>query len=215
AYDDSDLEILQLFASVTATAIQMTLLAREVLERRRVDDELALARQVISQLLPKATPLVPGYDLYSVNIPVAAGGGDYYYYIEVFDERLGVVVADVSGKGMPAALVMASFRAYIHAMVLNELSIRSIFNKINKLLRDSTAANMFITCFYGVIDPAISRILYINAGHNPPLLLSKDGTRRLLEASGTALGILKHVRYSEHVAEFLPGDILILYTDGI
>ncbi|HZS43816.1 MAG TPA: SpoIIE family protein phosphatase [Blastocatellia bacterium] len=215
AYDDSDLELLQMFASVTATAIQMTLLAREVLEKHRVDDELNLARQVVSQLLPKSTPLLPGYDLYCVNIPVAAVGGDYYDFIEVFDDRLGVVVADVSGKGMPAALVMASFRAYIHAMVLNELSIRAIFNKINKLLRASTAANMFITCFYGVIDPAISRILYINAGHNPPLLISKDGSRQLLEASGTALGILKQVRYAEQVVDFYPGDIMIMYTDGI
>src|SRR5258708_5622483 len=215
AYDDSDLELLVMFAGITATAIQMSLLHREVMERRRIDDELGLARQVIEQLLPKSTPLFPGFDLYSVNIPVAAVGGDYYDYLQVFDERLGLMIADVSGKGLPAALVMATFRAYIHAMVSNELSMRAMFSKINRLLRASTAANMFITCFYGVIDPVASRIMYINAGHNPPMLLSKDGTRQLLGASGTALGILNNIRYSEQIIEFYPGDILIMYTDGV
>ena len=215
AYDDSDLELLVMFAGITATAIQMSLLHREVMERRRIDDELSLARQVIDQLLPKSTPLFPGFDLYAVNIPVAAVGGDYYDYLQVFDERLGLMIADVSGKGMPAALVMATFRAYIHAMVSSELAMRAMFSKVNKLLRASTAANMFITCFYGVIDPVASRIMYINAGHHPPMLLSKDGTRQLLGASGTALGILNNVKYSEQIIDFYPGDILVMYTDGV
>jgi sigma-B regulation protein RsbU (phosphoserine phosphatase) len=215
AFSEADLELVTMFASITGTAIQMSLLHREVMERRRIDDELDLARQVVAQLLPKATPLQPGFDLYGVSVPMTVVGGDYYDYIEAYDDRLGVLIADVSGKGLPAALVMASFRSYIHAMVTNELAMRAMFNKINALVRDSTAANMFITCFYGLIDPEARRLMYINAGHNPPLVLSKDGTRQLLEASGTALGILKRVHYSEQVVDFYPGDILIMFTDGI
>jgi len=112
-------------------------------------------------------------------------------------------------------LIMVAFRAYFHATVINELAMRVVMSRVNRLVHDTTDGERFITCFYGLIDPEHKRLLYISAGHNPPLLLRGDGTSELLTQGGLPLGIFETSRYSESVVEFRSGDILVLYTDGV
>jgi len=214
AYTESELEVLTMFAGVIAVAIQTSMLHKQVTEKQRIDGELQLARRVIEDLLPKSFPLLEGFDIYGVNIPVEAVGGDYFDYIYVFD-RLGIIIADVSGKGFPAAIIMASFRAYMHATVINDFSMRFALSRVNHLLYKSIGESKFITAFYGLLDPISKRLLYINAGHNPPLLVCADGSTRLLTDGGSALGVLANPRFSEKVVDFQSGDVLVLYTDGV
>jgi sigma-B regulation protein RsbU (phosphoserine phosphatase) len=214
-YDEHHLQLLKMFATLAASAIDHTLLYRRVLRQQRVESELELARQVVESQLPRAFPLVEGFDIYGTTNPVREVGGDYFDFIDSISHRLGILVADVSGKGLAAALIMVTFRAYLLATIINELSMRVVMARVNRLVHQTTEGERFITTFYGLIDPENKRLLYINAGHNPPLLIRADGTRKLLEQSGLPLGVFEDSRYSESVVDFLPGDVLILYTDGV
>jgi sigma-B regulation protein RsbU (phosphoserine phosphatase) len=214
-YDERDLELLTMFASLAASAIDHTLLYRQVVRQRRAESELELARKVVDSLLPRRFPEIKGFDFYGTSIPVREVGGDYFDFIDAVTDRLGVLIADVSGKGLAAALIMVTFRAYIHATVINEFAMRVVMARVNRLIFEATEGDRFITTFYGLIDPENKRLLYINAGHNPPLLLRSDGTSQFLEHGGLPLGVLEDARYSESIVEFLPGDVLVLYTDGV
>lgn len=214
-YDERDLELLTMFASLAASAIDHTLLYRQVMRQRRVESELELARKVVEGLMPRSFPLMEGFDIYGTTIPFREVGGDYLDFIDSISDRLVVLVADVSGKGLAAALIMVTFRAYFHATVINELAMRVVMNRVNRLVHETTDSERFITCFYGLIDPDNKRLLYISAGHNPPLLLRADGTSEVLSQGGLPLGIFETSRYSESVVEFRAGDVLVLYTDGV
>lgn len=215
-YEARDLELLTMFASLAASAIDHTLLYRQVMRQRRVESELELARKVVEGLMPRSFPLVKDFDIYGTTVPFREVGGDLLDFIDSISERLVVMVADVSGKGLAAALIMVAFRAYFHATVINELSMRVVMTRVNRLVHDTTDGERFITCFYGLIDPENKRLLYISAGHNPPLLLRGDGTVELLDrGGGLPLGIFETSRYSESVVEFRPGDVLVMYTDGV
>ena len=214
-YDERDLELLTMFASLAASAIDHTLLYRQVVRQRRVESELELARKVVNSLLPRCYPEIKGFEFYGTSIPVREVGGDYFDFINSITDRLGILIADVSGKGLAAALIMVTFRAYMHATVINEFAMRVVMARVNRLIFEATEGDRFITTFYGLIDPENKRLLYINSGHNPPLLLRADGTSRLLEEGGLPLGVFDDARYSESVVEFLSGDVLVLYTDGV
>ena len=215
-YEARDLELLTMFASLAASAIDHTLLYRQVMRQRRVESELELARKVVEGLMPRSFPLIKDFDIYGTSIPFREVGGDYLDFIDSISERLVVMVADVSGKGLAAALIMVAFRAYFHATVINELAMRVVMARVNRLVHDTTDGERFITCFYGLIDPENKRLLYISAGHNPPLLLRGDGTSELLDkGGGLPLGVFETSRYSESVVEFRSGDILVMYTDGV
>ena len=125
------------------------------------------------------------------------------------------VVADVVGKGIPASLIMASFRAFLRAEIRNDYAIRTIFGKVNKLLTESLKPHQFVSAFYGVLDLERRRFTYSNAGHHPAIVLRPDGQVRLLSSGGTVLGILDGTTYNERVIDLVPGDILLLYTDGV
>jgi serine phosphatase RsbU (regulator of sigma subunit) len=214
-YDERDLELLTMFASLAASAIDHTLLYRQVTRQRRVETELELARKVVDSLLPRAFPIISGLDIYGTTIPVREVGGDYFDFIDSISDRLALMVADVSGKGLAAALIMVTFRAYVRATIINELAMRVVMGRVNRLVYEATDGERFITTFYGLIDPENRRLLYINAGHNPPLLLRADGTSQLLEEGGLPLGVFEDSKYSESVVDFKPGDLLVLYTDGV
>ncbi|MGH9822608.1 MAG: PP2C family protein-serine/threonine phosphatase [Blastocatellia bacterium] len=214
-YDEDDLDLLTMFASLAASAIDHTLLYRKVMRQQNVESELHLARQVVDSLLPRAFPLVEGFDIYGMTAPVREVGGDYFDFISSITDRLGVIVADVSGKGLAAALIMVSFRAYLHATVVNEYAMRVVMARVNRLLFESTEGDRYITTFYGLIDTEHKRLLYINAGHNPPLLLHNDGASELLTDGGLPLGVFANSKYSESIVNLNSGDILVLYTDGV
>jgi sigma-B regulation protein RsbU (phosphoserine phosphatase) len=215
AYSEADLELLTLFASVVAIAIEKAHLHQEMLEKRRLESELRIARQVMEALMPSRAPAVAHFEIFGRMIPSAEVGGDYYDFIDVADGRLGVVIADVSGKGVPAALIMATFRASLHALLGNDFALRAVFSRLNRLLLEITRDRHFVTAFYGELDAEGRRMFYLNAGHNPPLLIRDGEPVKLLSTGGIPLGILKTATFSEDIVYFLPGDSLILYTDGI
>jgi sigma-B regulation protein RsbU (phosphoserine phosphatase) len=215
AYHDGHLELLTAFAAQAAVAVERAQIAQDLLERRRLEKELAIAREIQQSFLPKSPPHVPGFDLAGTSIPHDEVGGDYFDFIPVSDTRVGLAIADVSGKGIPAALLMAGFRMSLLAEIRNEFALRAVVRKVNSLLHESTERDKFVTAFYGVLDWRNAVLICSNAGHNPPLLLHPDGTTERLEDGGLALGVLPDSRYEERPVALRDGDVLVMYTDGI
>lgn len=214
-YHEGHLEILLAFAAQAAVAVERARTARDRVERRRLEKELAIARDIQRSFLPAVAPRVPGFDLAGTSIAHDQVGGDYYDFISVSDTRLGLAIADVSGKGIPAALLMAGFRMSLLAEIRNEFAIRAVMRKVNHLLHESTERGRFVTAFYGVLDWRNGVLIFSNAGHNPPLLLRPDGTSEGLSEGGVALGVLDDAHYEERPVAVQPGDIVVLYTDGV
>jgi sigma-B regulation protein RsbU (phosphoserine phosphatase) len=156
-----------------------------------------------------------GLDIHGINLSYGEVGGDYYDFIPIVENQLGLAIGDVSGKGIAAALLMAAFRASLLAEIRNHYAIRRIFEKVNRLLYESTDTGKFVTAFYGVLDVKNRVFTFSNAGHNPPLLLRANGTAEWLTEGGLALGILSEATYEERPVALASGDMLVLYTDGV
>jgi phosphoserine phosphatase RsbU/P len=216
AYEPEDLELLMTFASQAAVAIERTRLHAEVLETRRLEEELSIGHRIQKTFLPERDPKVPNFDIAGAYYSSGLVGGDYYDYVRITDGHLGIVVADVSGKGIPAALIMAAFRASLIAEVRNNYAIRTVFAKVNKLLWESIEVDRFVTAIYGVLDLHGRRFTYVNAGHNTGLLYrAATDAFEYLESTGPLLGTLESATFKERQVEIRPGDVLTLYTDGI
>ncbi len=216
AYEPEDLELLMTFASQAAVAIERTRLHAEVLETRRLEEELSIGQRIQRTFLPERDPKVPNFDIAGANYSSGLVGGDYYDYIRITDGHLGIVVADVSGKGIPAALIMAAFRASLIAEVRNNYAIRTVFAKVNKLLWESIEIDRFVTAIYGVLDIRERKYTYVNAGHNAGLLYrAASDSFETLDSTGPLLGTLETATFKERQVEIRSGDILCLYTDGI
>lgn len=215
AYHEGHLEFLSAFAAQAAVALERARLTRELLDRRRLEKELAIAREIQLSFLPKASPVINGYELAGTTMPHDEVGGDYYDFIRVTDHRIGLAIADVSGKGIPAALLMAGFRMSLLAEIRNEFAIRAVMRKVNSLMHESTDHERFVTAFYGVLDSKNNVLIFTNAGHNPPILRRREGAFENLEDGGVALGVLPDARYEERPVALHPGDLLVMYTDGV
>jgi sigma-B regulation protein RsbU (phosphoserine phosphatase) len=170
---------------------------------------------VQASLLPDRPPEVTGFEVAAENLPTWEVGGDYYDFIKFPDNQLGLAIADVAGKGVPAALIMATFRAALRTQVRNDFAIGQIVRKVNHLLWESTSDAQFVTSVYGVLDATTGRFTYTNAGHNPPMLVRMDGTIEELSRGGPALGVFEVANYEEAVVDLQQGDTLVLYTDGV
>ena len=211
----ADAELLQFFASAAALSIGKALLHRQVLEKQRIEDQLKVAHEVQSGLLPGAPPDLPGYDVAAVNLPTHAIGGDYYDYVPLDGDRLGLVVADVSGKGIPAALIMATFRAALRTEMRRRASLPAVAAQLNGAVLEFRDASRFVTAVCGVLEAESGRLTYVNCGHNPPLLLRGEGGREALRRGGAALGLFAGERFRAGTVRLEPGDSLVLYTDGV
>jgi serine phosphatase RsbU (regulator of sigma subunit)/putative methionine-R-sulfoxide reductase with GAF domain len=214
-FHENHQELLTAFASHAAVAIERARLTRQLLERRRLEKELAIARDIQLSFLPKGAPTVPGFELAGTALTHAEVGGDYFDFIPVSDSRLGLAIADVSGKGIPAGLLMAGFRMSLLAEIRNDFAIRAVMRKVNTLLHESTDRDKFVTAFYGVLDYKNRVLIFSNAGHNPPILARAQGPIELLVEGGVALGVLPDAVYEERPIALHPGDVLLLYTDGV
>ncbi|MEP7029094.1 MAG: PP2C family protein-serine/threonine phosphatase, partial [Candidatus Eisenbacteria bacterium] len=177
--------------------------------------ELEIARGIQESFLPEKAPVMKGLDLHGINLSYGEVGGDYFDFIPIVDNQLGLAIGDVSGKGIAAALLMAAFRASLLAEIRNHYAIRRIFEKVNRLLYESTDTGKFVTAFYGVLDVKNRVFTFSNAGHNPPLLLRANGSAEWLTEGGLALGILVDAAYEERPVPLATGDLLVLYTDGV
>ena len=215
AYDSDDLNLLTAFASHCAVAIERTRLHKEIIVKKKLEEELLIARNIQQSFLPAEDPDLAGFDISGINIPSEQVGGDYYDFIPIVENQIGIAIGDVSGKGIPAALIMASFRASLKAEIRNNYAIRTICFKVNNLLYESLERENYVTAVYGVLDIKNRIFTFSNAGHNPPILRRKEGKIRHLTEGGLALGVIQNSEYKERVLNLKPGDVILFYTDGV
>lgn len=215
AYSQDDLAVLKLLASQVAIIIEKVRLHEQMAEKKRLQGQLEVARQVQLELLPKADPEMPGFDISAYIFPTEEVSGDYYDWVQIYEDQIGVVVADAVGKGIPAALLMAFLRASLRSAIQVGYAPNIAFSKVSELLRDSTEENQFITSIYGILDTTNKSFVFSNAGHNPPLLIKPNGEYRYVEYGDTPLGMFDDTHYHQHFIRFEPGQVMVIYTDGI
>jgi serine phosphatase RsbU (regulator of sigma subunit) len=230
AFAPGEVALLQTFAHQAALALQraglITTLQNnlaelkaaqaEVVKKERLEQELEVARRVQQSMLPRVFPQVAGYTFAAQNAPARRVGGDFYDVIPLQAQDLGVVIGDVSDKGLPSALYMALTRSLLQAEARRERSPAAVLNNVHRLLLALGTADMFVTVFYGVVDSSTRRLTYARAGHDRPLLL-RGGSARPLDGTGIVLGFpdLDHLYLSEEQIDLRPHDRLVLYTDGL
>jgi hypothetical protein len=183
--------------------------------RERIERDIEIARQLQYKFLPQDLPRMDRLQLATYFRPAYEVGGDYYDFIELGQNRLGLVIADVSGKGIPAAFYMTMIKGMVQSKAFEEVAPRDLLKQINRVIYKYTETNTFITFFYAIIDTEQATIVYSNAGHNPPLLLSRDGQTRELSCGGVVLGVMPQPDYYEEIVELTDGDLMLFYTDGV
>ena len=218
--DDSDFtpddqRLLSIIAIQSAQTIENARLYEEEQKLQALEEDLRTARHIQQSLLPKENPKLEGIDIAGLSIPAKQVGGDYYDFIPIDNEHWGIAIADVSGKGTPAALLMANLQACLRGQALINRSVKDTVSKTNFALSRFMDMGKFITLFYGIINIKDKSFTYTNAGHNFPFLLDKENNLTTLEKGGTILGISDKSVYEEETIQLKPDDLLLLYTDGI
>jgi sigma-B regulation protein RsbU (phosphoserine phosphatase) len=217
---EADLELLNAIASSAAIAIENARLYQVAVEKGRMERELQMAREVQASLLPRETPQVDGWEFVARWQPAREVAGDFYDFIPADGGRLGLVIGDVSDKGMHAALFMALTRSIVRASVAQASSPADGIAHANRLICADSTGGMFVTLFYALLDPGAGEITYVNAGHNPPLLIRGGGDPEedvlaLLRPTGMALGVVDDFPFEQRTVCLAPGDLILLYTDGV
>jgi len=214
-YTDSDIEFIYSIGNLAIISLENKRLFEEELEKQKMEEELLIAKDIQRNLLPQKLPEYPGYDLSALNVSSKQVGGDYYDVIALDDENFILAIADVSGKGVPASLMMANIQAFLQVICKQGMKIEEATGLINDLITSNSSEGRFITFFWGIVNTKKNSFTYVNAGHNPPLLLS-DGKIKLLDKGGIILGVLKTVvPYTFEEIKFKKNDVLIMYTDGV
>ena len=209
------LDIINGIAQQAALAIQNDRLQKETVIRERLETEVQFARQIQQTFIPETLPPLSGWDLAARWRTARQVGGDFYDVIELVDGRIGLFIADVSDKGIPAALFMALTRTLVHAAVIETESPAEALCRVNDLLIPDTRQGMFVTAVYAVLYPESGKLVYANAGQNPPLWFRQDGKIKRLTRTGMALGVVEGEKVEERRITLKKGDILLLYTDGL
>jgi serine phosphatase RsbU (regulator of sigma subunit) len=217
-YSTDDRHLLSTLAGYAAPAMRVGQLvnqqAAEARDRERLDQELKVAQLIQQQFLPKEVPNLPGWHLAAFYQPARTVGGDFYDFIPLPDGRIMLVVGDVTDKGVPAALVMASTHALLRSSAPRLISPGEVLGRVNDLLVADIPAHMFVTCLALVLDPATGRIVYANAGHDVPYVRTGDGVAEL-RATGMPLGLMPGMEYEEKERELAPGDCVLRHSDGL
>jgi serine phosphatase RsbU (regulator of sigma subunit) len=213
-YTRWDRELLSALSDQAATAITMGRLVSQIRTRERMDQELRMARQIQTSLLPKVACEIPGFDIAAYWRAAREVGGDFYDFIPLSNGGMGLVVADVSDKGVPAALFMALSRALVRASAVGSPAPGEALRRANELILADASSGMFVTLLYAILDPASHGMTYVNAGHMPPLLSRRDGILPL-RTSGIALGITEDIELETREVQLSEGDVIVLYTDGV
>ena len=214
-FTEDHLKVLTTLASVAAIRVENNRLIESRLDRERLERELALASEIQQRFQPTAPPIVPGYELQGISFPCYEIGGDYYDFIERDDGRLVIALGDVSGKGTAAALLMSSLHAAVHAQSASHDSLVGTISAVNRYLADNIPSNRFVTLFYAELDPESGALSFLNAGHNPPLIVHAAGTVEQLASGGLPLGIKPDAEYREGRTQLQKGDVLCIYSDGV
>jgi sigma-B regulation protein RsbU (phosphoserine phosphatase) len=214
-FNAEELTVLSILATQVGIAVRNARLHEEAVARKIVDQELAMARSIQEAILAGNRPSPDGLDLAAVSLPSRQVGGDYYDLIDLNHGRLGIAIGDVSGKGVPAALLMSMLHAGLHAQVNGTAAVADVARRMNRILYHATSHEKYATFFFGIFDPVERRFLYSNAGHNLPLVLRRDGTIDRLREGGLVLGVMEDASYREASIPVDAGDLLVLYTDGV
>jgi serine phosphatase RsbU (regulator of sigma subunit) len=215
-FDETDKLLLDALSRQVHASLENRYLHREALEKQKIEQDIAVAASIQQRILPKSLPVVEGYDIAGVNIPSKSVGGDYYDCIPLADGRLALVIADVAGKGVPAALLVSSFHAYLTAYLEAAVPLKELAARLNRVIAHASTEDKFITAFFALLDPASGELHSVNAGHNPVFLLRSGGTLTELSLGGIPLGMIDmDFPYQSESLVLESGDRLLLYTDGI
>jgi serine phosphatase RsbU (regulator of sigma subunit) len=191
------------------------LVEQERIERERIEQELRVARRIQQATLPKEVPKLEGWEINPFYQPAREVGGDFYDFFELDDGRLGIVVGDATSKGVPAALVMASARSMLHAVAQTSNSPGEVLRRANEPLVTDMPTNMFVTCFYSILDPKSGSLSYANAGHDLPYVRRGGGDAEELRARGMPLGLMPAMNYEEKEIVLQAGEAALFYSDGL
>ncbi len=214
-FTKDDLSLLTVMANVAAIRIEHTRLAEVEQAERMHAKELDQAAEIQRRLLPTRAPDVPGIDLAGYNAPCRGVGGDYYDFLSYPDGRVAILVGDVAGKGMPAALLMSSLQARVQVLFDDPGDLAKLVTRLNRIILSNCPTNRFISFFIGILDPKSGELAYVNAGHNPPLLVRKNGSVEDLQTTGLILGIMPSAVYEQKMCTLEPDDLVVLFSDGV
>ena len=214
-FTEDHLKLLTTLASVAAIRVENAKLVEARLQQERLERELQLAMEIQQRFQPAAPPQIAGYELQGISFPCYEIGGDYYDFIRRADGRLVIALGDVSGKGTAAALLMSSLHAAIHAQTGSHDTLVDTVSAVNKYLAENIPPNRFVTLFFAELDPESGALSFLNAGHNPPLIVHAAGTVEQLSSGGLPLGIKGDAEYREGRTHLKPGDVLVIYSDGV
>jgi serine phosphatase RsbU (regulator of sigma subunit)/anti-sigma regulatory factor (Ser/Thr protein kinase) len=218
-YSSDDRKLLDSLAAQAAPALQVAQLVRrqeaEARSRERIEQELRVATTIQQNFLPRELPDLPGWQVAAYYRPAREVGGDFYDFIELSGGRIGIVIGDVTDKGVPAAMVMAATRSVLRASAQRVVSPGAVLGRVNDLMCPDMPAKMFVTCLYGVLEPASGRFRFANAGHNLPYVRTGGGGTAELRATGMPLGLLPGIAYEETEGQLEPGETMLLHSDGV
>jgi sigma-B regulation protein RsbU (phosphoserine phosphatase) len=215
AFTEDDLALTSLFAQQATIVIERALLHEQLIRRSRIDREIEIAREILEGLTPSSVPEFQGLQVAGKSLMAESVGGDAFDFISYPDAQLGLSISDAKGKGLPAALLAVAHQSMLHALVSVDLRLRATFSRISALLSRSVPFGNFITTFYGILDVPEKRMVYINAGHPPPLIVRASGAIEPVAVTGAALGFPQAAPLREAYAVFGQGDGLVLFTDGV
>lgn len=216
SYGQEELELLTGIANQSAMAIANAKLHKKIIEQQRFEKEMEIATAIQMNLLPKVYPSIQGLEMSAMSMPAKHVGGDYYDFIHINEKRCGFAIADVSGKGVPAAILTSTIRATLRVLGSDkESDILDIIKNLNKITCKDTTNNMFVTLVYGIFDSSTKSFEYINAGHTYPFIISSDNKLVELKTGGCFLGIMEQIDYQKESVKLSPGDTLVFYTDGV
>jgi sigma-B regulation protein RsbU (phosphoserine phosphatase) len=218
-YTEEDMQFLESILNLSMMSIDNTILFNEYIEKQKMESELLIAREMQVALLPKELPEIKDYMISAMNVPALHVGGDYYDVVKLSDTKFAIAIADVSGKGTPASLLMSNIQSALHSFLKlydeDKFVISEVTEKINELIYENTTIEKFITFFWGILDTEKNTFTYINAGHNPPIHVCTNGIS-YLDKGGLMLGVLgSNIDFETGQVKLSKDDVLILYTDGV
>lgn len=214
-YSEYDVEFIYSVGSLAIISLENRRLFKEALEKQKLEEELEFARDIQQNLLPSQIPPTNHFDIAAINLPSKQVGGDYFDIIKVDEGKYIIAIADVSGKGIPASLLMANMQAFLQVISKQNIDIATATALINDLITQNTSDGRFITFFWGLLDDNEKKLTYVNAGHNPPILVRQNKIIRLSEG-GIILGVMKTIMpYNSNSIDLESGDKIILFTDGV
>ena len=214
-FSEDDKRLLSIIAAQSGQILENARLYESEKSLISMQEEVRLASNIQLELLPKKFPDISGYEIAGRSIPAQLVGGDYFDFIPMDDHRLALSLGDVSGKGLPASLLMANLQATLRGQTLVNATARDCVVRSNKLLFESTSSEKFVTLFYSILDPQKHELVYCNAGHDHPFLLSEGKEPVRLKTGGIVVSIMEHFPFEEASVQLQPGDTVVVYSDGI